>query len=135
MVISAPAPQTSAEIAPDLSPPVAPEPASPTHARYRRPEAKAPEQEPADVPAIESGLSTGRATELRGQIVKLQNDIEERIVRLSRAWLSPAQRSTLEGARGFLQQSQRALRESDLQRASNLAHKADLLVTSLEQTP
>ena len=135
LVIQAPAPPAPAEISPELPPPAAPEPAPPSHTPYRRPEAKAPQREPADVPALQSGLSSGRATELRNQIIKLQNGIEERILRLSREWLSPAQRGTLEGARGFLQQSQRALQESDLQRAFNLAHKADLLVTSLEQTP
>lgn len=93
-----------------------------------------PVPEPADVPALQSGLSSSRATELQDQVVRLQQGIEKRILRLSREWLSPAQRSTLEGARGFLQQSQRALQESDLQRAYNLAHKADLLVISLEES-
>lgn len=135
LVIQAPAPPARTEITPELQPPPAPEPAPRSHTQYRRPEAKAPQQEPAEVPALESGLSSGRASEMRNQIVRLQNQMEARILRLSREWLSPAQRSTLEGARGFLQQSQRALQESDLQRASNLAHKADLLITSLEQTP
>lgn len=71
---------------------------------------------------------------MRDQVVKLQQGIENRISRLSREWLSSGQRSTLEGARGFLQQSERALQESDLKRAFNLAHKADLLVNSLEQS-
>jgi hypothetical protein len=72
---------------------------------------------------------------LQGQVVRLQQGIEKRILVLSREWLSASQRGTLEGARGFLQQSQKALQESDLQRAYNLAHKADLLVISLEQSP
>lgn len=120
---------------PQMPPPAAPEPAPRSHARYHRPEVKTPESEPAEVPALQSGLSSSRSTELRNQIVKLQNGLEQRILRLSREWLSPTQRGTLEGARGFLQQSQRALQESDLQRASNLAHKADLLITSIDQSP
>lgn len=64
----------------------------------------------------------------------MQQEIEKRIVSLSREWLSPSQRATLEGARGFLQNSHRALQESDLQRAFLLADKADQLVGSLEQS-
>jgi len=64
----------------------------------------------------------------------MQQQIEQRIARLSREWLSPTERETLEGARGFLQQSLRALQESDLQRASNLAHKSHLLVEAIEQS-
>ncbi len=135
VVIQAPAPPAPVVIVPELPPPATPEPAHRSLAPYRRPEVKAPRQEPADVPALQSGLNSGRATELRNQIIKLQNGIEERIVRLSREWLTPAQRGTLEGARGFLQQSQRALEESDLQRADNLAHKADLLISTIEQNP
>jgi hypothetical protein len=86
------------------------------------------------VPPLKSGLSSSQATELQDQVISLQQGIEKRILLLSREWLSPAQRGTLDGARGFLQQSQRALQESDLQRALNLAHKSDLLVTSLEQS-
>lgn len=93
-----------------------------------------PEKPSADVPALQSAISTGQASALQGQVVKLQEAIEKRILLLSREWLSPSQRGTLEGARGFLQQSQKALHESDLQRAYNLAHKADLLVSSLEQS-
>ena len=64
----------------------------------------------------------------------MQQQIQERSTALSREWLSPTERETLEGARGFLQQSLRALQESDLHRASNLAHKAYLLVEAIEQT-
>lgn len=136
LVIQVPTPPAiPAEITPGLPPPAAPEPTPRSHIRYHHPETKASQQEPVDVPALKSALSSGQAADLRNQIVKMQNGIEERIVRLSREWLSPAQRDTLGGARGFLEQSQRALQESDLQRAFNLVHKADLLISSLEQTP
>jgi hypothetical protein len=112
-----------------------PEPAPSRPSRPRRAEAKAPpeEQPTAEVPALKSAISSGQASALQGQVVKLQEGIQTRIVRLSRERLSLSQRGTLEGAQGFLQQSQRALQESDFQRAYNLAHKADLLVISLEQ--
>ena len=71
---------------------------------------------------------------LHSQVVQMQQQIQQRITLLSREWLSPAERQTLEGARGFLQQSVRALNESDLQRASNLAHKSLLLVEAIEQS-
>ncbi len=64
----------------------------------------------------------------------MQQEVERRILVLSREWLSASQRGTLDHARGFLQQSQRALQESDLQRAYNLAGKANLLVGALEQS-
>lgn len=134
MVIQAPTPPVPQEVAPAPLPPALPEPAPPKHALSSRPRVKAPVQEPVDVPALQSGLSSNQETALRDQVVKLQKGIEQRISRLSREWLSSGQRSTLEGARGFLQQSVRALRKSDLKRAFNLAHKADLLVNSLEQS-
>lgn len=92
------------------------------------------QEAPIDIPALMSGLSSGQASQLHDRVVKLQQGIEKRILLLSREWLSQPQRDTLEGARGFLQQSQRALQESDLQRAFMLAHKADLLVVSLEHS-
>ncbi len=134
MVIQAPAPSVPAEVTPEPLPPAASVPAPQKQVHYRRPQVKGPAQEPVDIPALQPGLSPNQETALRDQVVKLQQGIENRISRLSREWLSSGQRSTLEGARGFLQQSERALQESDLKRAFNLAHKADLLVNSLEQS-
>lgn len=79
-------------------------------------------------------MSSSRETKLRDEVVNLQLGIEEQISHLSQEQLSQSQQDTLDGARGFLQQSQRALQQSDLQRAFNLAHKADLLVTSIQQS-
>ena len=92
-----------------------------------------PEKPSAEVPALQSAITSGQASALQEQVVKLQEGIEKRILFLSREWLSPSQRGTLETARGFLQQSEKARHDSDLQRAYNLAHKADLLVSSLQQ--
>jgi len=93
-----------------------------------------PEKPSAEVPALQSAISPGQASALQVQVVKLQQEIEKRILHLSHEWLSPSQRGTLEGARGFLQSSLKAIQESDYQRAFNLATKADQLVTSLEQS-
>lgn len=134
MVIQAPAPSTPAEVKPAPAPPAVSEQAPRRRFHYRRPQVKAPAPQPADVPALHPGLSQNQETALRDQVVRLQRGIEKQIQRLSSEWLSSAQQSTLEGARGFLQQSQRALQESDLKRAFNLAHKADLLLDSLEQS-
>lgn len=134
MVIQEPAPPAPAETVHEPAPLPLAEPAPRKHVYYRRPQIKPRPQEPADVPALQSGLSSNQENALRDQVVKLQQGIQNRISRLSREWLSSAQRSTLLGARGFLQQSERALNESDLKRAFNLAHKADLLVNSLEQS-
>ena len=135
MVVQAPAPPAPPEVHHETPEPASPEPAPVKQPSPRRTEVKAPPEEPpAEVPALQSAISSGHATQLQGQVVKLQQGIEKRILLLSREWLSPSQRGTLEGARGFLQQSQKALQESDLQRAYNLAHKADLLVVSIEQS-
>ena len=135
MVVRAPAPAVPREVPPEPVLIQPREPAPEHHSHHRRPESKAPAQKPAAVvPALKSGISSGQATKLESRVVKLQQDIEKRIDTLSREWLSPAQRGTLEGARGFLQSSQRAVKASDFQRAYNLAHKADLLVVSLEQS-
>lgn len=83
---------------------------------------------------MEPGESAARAAELSSKVRQWQQQIEGRIVLLSRGGLSPTEREVLDGARGFLQQSVRALNESDFQRASNLARKADLLVEAIEQS-
>jgi hypothetical protein len=54
-------------------------------------------------------------------------------VQLQRGKLTGATRRTLEDARTFLAQSEKALSDDDLQRARNLANKAALLVSALEQ--
>lgn len=135
IIVQAPAPPVPLEAKPQAPPPAPPEPAPTKPSRPRRAETKAPPEEPpgAEVPALQPAISSGQATALQEQVVRLQEGIEKRITILSREALSPSQRGTLEGARGFLQQSQRAFQESDLQRALNLAQKADLIVASLEQ--
>lgn len=135
IIVQAPQPPAPKETAPQPPPRVTPEPAPSKPSRPKRAEAKSPpEEEAAEVPALQTALSPSQTSELRDQVFKLQAGIEKRITLVSKEWLAPRERSTLETARGFLQASQKALQESDLQRADILAHKADVLVTSLEQS-
>jgi hypothetical protein len=85
------------------------------------------------VPSLEPRESSVQEAALRRQIQGLQNDVRQRIAKLSRAGLSGADRKTLDDARTFFAQSTRALDEADLQRALNLARKASLLVSALER--
>ncbi|MCL5005036.1 MAG: hypothetical protein M1404_00760 [Acidobacteria bacterium] len=136
IVIQAPALPEAERTAP--APARATAPVSQQHRRLQRAEPRASDatSQPqlANVPALGPGESTARESQLHDQVVQMQQQIEQRISRLNREQLSPTERETLEGARGFLQQSLRALKESDLQRASNLAHKAGLLVEAVEQS-
>lgn len=135
IIVQAPAPPAPLEAkrpAP-LQPPPETAPSKPSPPR--RAETKAPPEEPtgAEVPALHSAVNSGQAIALQNQIVQSQQGVEKRIVALSRQSWSPAQRKMLDDARTFLQQSQKALQETDLQRASILANKADLIVTALER--
>jgi hypothetical protein len=85
------------------------------------------------VPSLEPRESSVQEAALRRQIQGLQDDVRQRIAKLSRARLSGADRKTLDDARTFFAQSTRALNEADLQRALTLARKASLLVSALER--
>jgi hypothetical protein len=77
--------------------------------------------------------SSAQEADLRRQILDLQDDVRQRIAKLSDAGLAGADRKTLDDARAFFAQSTRALNEGDLQRALTLARKASLLVSALER--
>jgi len=85
------------------------------------------------VPALEPRESPQHEIALRRQIQTLQEDVRGRLARINEAKLSEVDRKTLEDARSFSAQSNRAMEDGDLQRALNLARKASLLVTALEQ--
>jgi len=141
MVIEEPAP-------PEEPPAALPQPASPPTpaSRPRRrlrteppagntentPETTEPPPTP-QVPSLEPRESSAQEAALRRQIQGLQDDVRQRIAKLSQAGLSGADRKTLDDARTFFAQSTRALDEADLQRALNLARKASLLVSALER--
>ena len=92
-------------------------------------------EEPAstEVPALEAREAPAQQVALRQQIAGLQQDLHRRTSQLERRSLSAGDRKTLEDARTFLAQSERALADGDLQRALNLAQKASLLVSALDQ--
>jgi outer membrane biosynthesis protein TonB len=91
-----------------------------------------PETPPMEVPAIEPSESSAQADELRRQFRQLEQDIGQRLARLSGARLSANDQKTLEDARTFFAQATRAMASGDLPRALNLAHKASLLLAALE---
>ena len=140
MVIEEPAPPEEPP-APSPQPTTNPEPAQRRRHVLRReaPAAAAEETHAAteppptpQVPSLEPRESSAQEAALRRQIQALQDDVRQRIAKLSRAGLSGADRKTLEDARTFFAQSTRALNDADLQRALNLARKASLLVSALE---
>lgn len=90
---------------------------------------------PAEVPALEPRESPAEQAALRHQILRLQENVHQHVAQLERLNLVGSDRRTLEDARTFLAQSERALADGDLQRAFNLARKASLLVSALEQQP
>ncbi len=92
-----------------------------------------PEAPPAQVPALEPRESSAQESTLRRETVETQIEVRQRLARINDAQLTPPDRKTLDDARGFLGQSERALQEGDLQRALVLARKAALLATALEQ--
>ena len=138
MVIEEPAPPEEPP-APSPQPTTNPEPARRRVLRRVAP-AAAPENTPEttepltpQVPSLEPRESSAQQAALRRQIQGLQDDVRQRIAKLSRAGLSGADRKTLADARTFFAQSARALDEADLQRALTLARKASLLVLALER--
>ena len=91
-----------------------------------------PEPLPAEVPALEPRQSSAQERELRRQFQSLQQDLHNRLEKLSGAHLSANDQKTLEDARTFFVQANRAMASGDLPRALNLAHKAGLLLAALE---
>ncbi len=94
-----------------------------------------PEEPPptVEVPALEPRESREKESALRNQVLELQNGVKQQIAQLEGAQLAPADRKTLEDARTFLAQSEKALEEGDLQRSLNLARKASLLAAALRK--
>ncbi|HEV2348523.1 MAG TPA: hypothetical protein VG028_01625 [Terriglobia bacterium] len=86
-------------------------------------------------PALEPRESPQQQSELRNKVVQMQESVRARIGALGHTSMASLDRRTLEGARMFLVQSERARDSGDLQRAFNLARKASLLVDALEQKP
>jgi len=88
---------------------------------------------PSEVPALEPRESAAQQAALRSQIRGLQEQLQQQISHLEHMRLPDGARRTLDDARTFLSQSERALEAGDLQRGLNLAQKASQLVSALEQ--
>ncbi len=133
LVIQEPAPpQEPAESPPPVETP-APKPA-PARRRVTpsEPAKEAVEQPAQQAPALEPRESVQEQAAQRNQILAMQQSIRERIARVNASRLTPLERKTLDDARTFLTQSERALRDGDLVRAMNLTRKASLLISALE---
>ena len=137
---SAPEPQQPpAEVAPQEAGP----PRQAPRPRRRTPVPEVPaeaqpateDQSAAPVPALQPQESPQQQSELRNSVITTEKTVQARITRLEQSGTANFDRKTLEGARMFLIQSQRALESDDLQRALNLARKAALLVDALERKP
>jgi len=138
LVIEEPPPPEPAEVAPAESPSPKPTPRRRRPLRTEPPAAsesatEAAEPPTAEVPALEPRESPGQQTALRQQILGLQERLRQRAARFDRRKLTSEGRKMLDDTRTFLAQSERALLDGDLQRARNLANKAALLVSALEQ--
>ncbi len=139
LVIEEPAPPQSEQAAPSEQP--APE-TTPARRRHRAappsvvtPFEVVPEEQPvpAEAPALEARETPRQQVALRSQIQGLLESLRQRLGRLESLRLMARDRRAREDAHTFLTQSQQALEQGDLQRALNLAQKAELLVADLER--
>ncbi|HEV2492661.1 MAG TPA: hypothetical protein VG204_06265 [Terriglobia bacterium] len=89
---------------------------------------------PAGVPALEPQQPPEKQAQLRREIAASREDTERRLAQLDHMTLGAGDRKTLDDARSFLAQSARALEEGELVRSINLARKAALLVSAVEQS-
>ena len=140
-VIEEPAPPEpeTAKPASEAPPPAPVPPQRPQKLRRNGVAAEPPSTEPTpeepssvEPPPIQPAEGGGGA-DLRHQIETRQESLSQRIADFEHSRLSDSERHTLDEAKAFLQQSRRALNESDPRRADNLARKADLLITAFKQ--
>ena len=88
----------------------------------------------AEVPALEPQETQEKQAQLRREILATQEDTQKHLTVLDRVQLAGGDRKTLDDARTFLAQSSRELERGELVRAMNLARKAALLVSAVEQS-
>lgn len=89
---------------------------------------------PAEVPVLEPRESSQRLATLRRDLTASQESTRKRLAQLEHAPLGQGDRRTLDDARAFLAQSEREFERGELTRAMNLARKAALLVSAIEQS-
>ena len=88
----------------------------------------------AGVPALEPRQDSQRLATLRRDLTASQESTRRRLAQLDHAQLGQGDRRTLDDAKAFLSQSERELARGEIIRASNLARKAALLVSAIEQS-
>lgn len=114
------------------------------HGRRRRPVRTEPPEAAAAIETPETPeppaadiapppLETRDDPAVRSEVLSLQADLQKRIEDMGRQELPKVDQKTFEDAKLFLEQSGRALDQSDLQRALMLAKKASLLLASLQR--
>jgi len=134
-VIEEPAPPEETIHTSEAPPPTPPPPLKSPKPRPSGVAAEPPtdREEPSSVgpPPLERADSAGGPD--RQTIDTTQKRLSQRIDEFEHGPLSDTELRTLGEVRAFLEQSKRALKDGDLRRADNLAHKADLLITALEQ--
>lgn len=96
------------------------------------------ETEPAspapEVPALETHESSQALAARRRELIASQESTRKRLAQLDHAHLDAGDRRTLNDAKAFLAQSDRELERGEILRAINLARKAALLVSAIEQS-
>src|SRR6266568_4563259 len=125
-------PEPVAEPIPEATPP----PPKPTP-RRRATETTAPAaepdtSEPAAVPALEPHETPEQQSELKREIIALEQNVQQRIAVIEQRRSASLDGKALGDARAFLNRSREALQKGNLHLALNFAQKASLLVDSAE---
>jgi len=128
-------PEPVAEPIPEATPPP-PKPAPRRRATETTAPAAEPEtSEPAAVPALEPHETPEQQSELKRQVIALEQNVQQRIAVIEQRRSASLDGKALGDARAFLNRSREALQKGNLHLALNFAQKASLLVDSAEQKP
>ena len=88
----------------------------------------------AGVPALQPRQDSQRLAALRRDLTASQENTRRRLAQLDHAQLGQGDRRTLDDAKAFLSQSEHEFERGEILRAMNLARKAALLVSAIEQS-
>jgi outer membrane biosynthesis protein TonB len=132
-VTTAPEPPTEAENKPEPTPEPPPEPEPKRHVRHRKPAPKdnPPPVQVADnsVPAL-GNISSGDAPNLRQQTQDSIYNTERQLAGI-KGGLSDQEKHTIDHIKEFLKQAKQALANGDVDGASTLAQKAQVLLAEV----
>jgi len=128
-------PEPVAEPIPEATPPP-PKPAPRRRATETTAPAAEPDtSEPAAVPALEPHETPEQQSQLKRQVIALEQNVQQRIAVIEQRRSASLDGKALGDARTFLNRSREALQKGNLHLALNFAQKASLLVDSAEQKP